>query len=55
MKRHEAGLPAAEFARDLGVSTATFYTWRNKYAKMEPSHLRQFKRLEAENAELRTM
>ncbi len=41
IKRHDAGLSAADHARELGISAGTFYTWRKKYAGMEPSHLKR--------------
>ena len=39
--------------RSVGVSTATYYSWRNKYGGMGKSQLREFKDLEKENARLK--
>ena len=55
IKRHDAGLSAADLARELDISAATFYTWRKEYGGMEPSHLKRLKELEAENANLKRM
>ena len=35
LKEGEAGIPAKELCRKHGISDATFYTWRKKYAGME--------------------
>jgi len=55
LKSNEAGRKVDEICRELGVSTATFYTWRKKYGGMEASHLKRLKELEAENARLKRM
>jgi len=49
LKDNEAGRKAADVARELGVSVATFYGWRKKYAGMEASDVKRLKELEAEN------
>ena len=51
----EAGLPAAEFCRKHGISTATYYQWKSKYAGMSVHELKKVKELEAENARLKRM
>jgi len=55
LKANEAGRKVDELCRELGISTATFYTWRKKYGGMEASHLKRLKELEAENARLKRM
>lgn len=37
LKEHQAGATAADLCRKHGISDATFYTWRSKYAGMELS------------------
>lgn len=39
--------------RQIGISEATFYTWKKKYADLGVSELRKLKQLEDENARLR--
>jgi len=39
--------------RGLGISEATFYVWKKKYASLGVSELRKLKQLEAENARLK--
>lgn len=43
----------ADVCRQIGISDATFYTWKKKYAEMGVSELRKLKQLEDENARLR--
>ena len=49
----EGGTPVADVCRQIGISDATFYTWKKKYAEMGVSELRRLKQLEDENARLR--
>ena len=39
--------------RQAGISEATFYTWKKKYAELGVSELRKLKQLEDENARLK--
>ena len=45
--------PVADVCRQIGISDATFYTWKKKYAELGVSELRRLKMLEDENARLR--
>lgn len=49
----EGGTPAADVCRQIGISDATFYTWKRKYADLGVNELRRLKMLEDENAGLR--
>lgn len=51
----EAGIPVAEVCRKHGISSATYYQWKSKYAGMSVSELKRVKELEAENARLKRM
>ena len=53
LKEHQAGIPTAELCRKHGISDATFYNWKAKYAGMTVADLRRLKELEAENAKLK--
>lgn len=55
LKEAEAGLPVRELCRKHGISDATFYTWRKKYAGMDVSEARRLKALEDENARLKKL
>ena len=51
----EAGLPVAEVCRKHGISNATYYQWKSKYAGMSANELKRVKDLEAENSRLKKM
>jgi putative transposase len=53
LKEAEAGLKTAEICRKHGISDATFYKWKAKYAGLEVSDLRKMKALEEENSRLK--
>lgn len=55
LKEGEAGIPAREICRKHGISDATFYTWRKKYAGMDAQDVKRLKQLEEENAKLKRM
>ena len=55
LKEQEAGKKTSDVCREHGISEATFYNWRKKYAGMEASHLKRLKELEEENARLKRM
>jgi putative transposase len=51
----EAGLPVGEVCRKHGISSATYYQWKSKYAGMSVPELKRVKELEAENARLKRL
>jgi putative transposase len=53
LKEADAGAKTAEICRKHGVSDATFYKWKAKYAGLEVSDLRKMKALEEENSKLK--
>jgi len=55
LKEGEAGLPVAEVCRKHGISSATYYKWKSKYAGVQVSELHRLRELEAENAKLKRM
>jgi putative transposase len=55
LKEGEAGVPVADLLRRHGISRATYFTWRAKYAGTSASELRRMKELEAENSKLKRM
>jgi putative transposase len=55
IKEHEAGRSAEDISRELGISTAAFYKWRQKYSGLELTELKRLKELEEENARLKRM
>lgn len=55
LKEAEADIPARELCRKHGISDATFYTWRKKYAGLDVSEARRLKAREDENARLKKL
>jgi putative transposase len=52
---HESGRKAEEICRELGITTASFYKWRQRYSGMEVSDVKRMKELEEENSRLKRM
>jgi putative transposase len=55
VKQMEAGRPAKEIARELGVTDQTLYNWKSKYGGMEVSDAKRLRTLEEENRRLKEM
>jgi putative transposase len=53
LKEAEAGAKVLDPCRKHGISDATFYNWKAKYAGMTVAELRRLKELEAENTKLK--
>lgn len=53
LKLQEEGLKVEEICRKYGISSGTFYSWRNKYSGMEVQELRRLRSLEEENSRLK--
>ena len=55
IRQAESGTPVGDLCRQLGVSDATFYAWRKKYAHLGVSELRRLRQLEEENSRLKRL
>jgi putative transposase len=55
LKQGEAGVPIVEILRQHGISKATYFHWRSKYAGASVDELKRLRELEAENAKLKRM
>ena len=53
LKEAEAGAKVLELCRKHGISDATFYNWKAKYAGMTVADVRRLRELESENAKLK--
>ena len=53
LKQAEEGTAVAAVCRKAGVSQATFYNWRKKYAGLLPSEMKRLRQLEDENNRLK--
>ena len=55
LKEQEAGIKVADICRKHGISDATFFNWKNRYAGMTMNEIKRVKDLEEENARLKKM
>lgn len=55
LKQYEGGRDPMDLSREYGISKATLYNWRKKYAGMDSSHLKEMKALQEENRRLKQM
>jgi putative transposase len=55
LKEAESGIPVADLLRRHGVSKATFFKWRSKYAGATVNDVKRLRELEAENTKLKRM
>ena len=55
IRQTDAGTPVGDLCRQLGVSDATFYAWKKKYAHLGVSELRRLRLLEEENSRLKRL
>ncbi len=53
LKQGEWGVPVSEICRKAGISDATYYNWKKKYAGLLPDEMRRLKQLEDENSRLK--
>jgi putative transposase len=55
LRQAESGVPIEEITRKMGITQATFYRWKNKFAGMGVAELRRLKQLEEENKKLKRL
>lgn len=55
LKQAEDGTAIGEICRKAGISEATFYNWRKKYAGLLPSEMKRLRQLEDENGKLKKL
>ena len=53
LKEGEAGISVTDLCRKYGLSDATYYNWKAKYAGMATSDVKRLKQLEDENRRLK--
>ncbi len=53
LRQAEGGTPVGDVCRQLGISEATFYIWKKKFAHLGVAELRRMRQLEEENARLK--
>ncbi len=55
LRQAEEGTAIGEVCRKAGISEATFYAWRKKYAGLMPSEMKRLRQLEDENSKLKKL
>jgi putative transposase len=55
LREGEAGARVADLCRNYGMSEATYYNWKARYAGMTVSDVKRLKALEDENRRLKQM
>jgi putative transposase len=55
IQEHENGKDAKAICRELGITPASFYKWRQRYGGMDVNELKRVKELEDENNRLKRM
>ncbi len=52
LKQGDEGVTVAEICRKVGISQATYFNWRKKYAGMLPPEMKRLKQLKASGISL---
>ena len=55
LRQAESGVPIEEITRKMGITQATFYRWKKKFAGMGVAELRRLRQLEEENKKLKQL
>jgi putative transposase len=55
LRQAESGTAVADVCRQIGISEATFYIWKKKYANLGTTELRELRLLREENAKLKRL
>jgi len=53
LRQGDSGMSVTEICRKAGISDATYYNWKKKYAGLLPDEMRRLKQLEDENGRLK--
>ena len=53
LKQGADGIPVADICRKAGISQATYFNWKKKYAGLTPSEMKRLRQLEDENGKLK--
>jgi putative transposase len=55
LRQVESGERVADICRKVGISEATYYTWKKRYAGLGISELRELRQLRDENGRLKRL
>lgn len=55
LKQGAAGQPVSDVCRQMGISEATYYVWKKRYADLGILEVRELRQLRDENARLKRL
>lgn len=55
LRQADSGTAVAEVCRQTGISEATFYIWKKKYANLGVTEMKELRQLREENAKLKSL
>ena len=55
LRQAESGTAVGDVCRQVGISEATFYAWKKKYAHLGVSELRRLRQVDEENTRLKRL
>ena len=55
LKQAQSGTPVGDVCRQMGISEATYYVWKKKYAGLGLTELRELRQLRDENSKLKRL
>jgi len=55
LRQVDGGTAVADVCRQMGISEATFYVWKKKYANLGSTEIRELRQLRDENAKLKRL
>jgi putative transposase len=55
LRQADSGTAVAEVCRQIGISEATFYIWKKKYANLGVTEMKELRQLREENAKLKSL
>ena len=53
IRQGDEGTPVGDVCRKAGISQATYFNWKKKYAGLMPSEMKRLRELEEENGRLK--
>jgi len=55
LQKYEEGMSIYQIIEEYGISQATFYNWRSKYASIDSSNTQEINKLKEDNERLKRM
>jgi len=55
LRQAESGTKISDICREHGISEATYYIWKKRYAGLDLSELRELRQLREENGKLKRL